>query len=376
MNGPESAEEAARRFQEPTLAQCVEQIRDRGKVGLPFSRVVLIVSEVAEALSALHAKGRTCGHVQASRITVPAHGPAQLLDTAAADAPAADAPAAGVGGDVVGLASAAYYALCGVLPSYFHTMSSLSDGLPADGPASFPVSPSLYRPELTPEVCDVFTRGLSRRSRDRYTSADEFATALRNSAGPAPAAMSARLPSKRILAAVAALVTLALLITGVWLGHARQSQSPPPVTASAPDQPLSSPASPKAAPEQKPPQIRVAAPAVSPPRAAVAAQPSQTAAAKIPASVAALPAPITPKAADIPSSASRFSRALPLDTRIRRLKPPCARSLRRAAPTCGSTPASLCPSVTCWNTDSVPCRRIVSRSMASLLRPLHLGAGH
>ena len=92
--------------------------------------------------------------------------------------------------DVYGLAVTLYTLLCGRAPFRGRTKQEVMRQVIEDEPQPL----RQLRPEISVDVERVCLRGMAKKPADRYTTAADFADALRASVGPTPAALVAPLP--------------------------------------------------------------------------------------------------------------------------------------------------------------------------------------
>lgn len=234
----------------PTLA---ERLSSSGSGGLELPSVCRWASEIALALDYAHTHGVIHGDLQPAHILIPPRAPARLLGFGAELPPTADARV-----DVYGLAAVVFHALTGAVPSYEfpaarqeggagwrYTLTSTEPFRPplltapnavpgsTDTLDAYLVSPSQYRPDVTPRVAEVIRRGLAARPQDRYGSPGLFAAALQTAAEEEPvASVSAPMGAARLLRPVILAGSLALLAAGVEIGL-HQSSRPAPRTPHA-----------------------------------------------------------------------------------------------------------------------------------------------
>ena len=269
-----------------TLAETVE-----ADGWLSPARVASIIEDIAAALDCAHAQGIIHRDVKPSNILLPTRGPARLFDFGVAHIDE-DAPLTVMGdilgtieyaspeqvhgnetpdarSDVYSLAGVAYFSLVKT-PPFRAADSSTQAQLSVMHRQVFSDPPSLrlYREELSPEIEAAVLRGLAKAPAARYTSAGQFAAALRAAVEAGTGA-----PERRVLAASArrggalagALAGATLLLLGALaLWRTGEFAAPHPVRA-AQVKPAPSPALPKeVAPAPRPVAV-IQAPKPKPP---------------------------------------------------------------------------------------------------------------
>ena len=217
-----------------TLAETVE-----ADGWLSPARVASIIEDIAAALDCAHAQGIIHRDIKPSNILLPTRGPARLFDFGVAHIDE-DAPLTVMGdilgtieyaspeqvhgnetpdarSDVYSLAGVAYFSLVKT-PPFRAADSSTQAQLSVMHRQVFSDPPSmrLYREELSPEIEAAILRGLAKAPAARYTSAGQFAAALRaavesGAGAPEQRAMAAASRRTGLMSAALAAVTLLLL---------------------------------------------------------------------------------------------------------------------------------------------------------------------